>query len=96
MAVPTNSNSKKMVKQLLKSGVPAEKIVWLVSDQYKITPDVLDMPVQPTRVKDYRFKEHHQVFVGTPAVLSRLSMSVDREYLPPPLVVIVSTATLKR
>jgi hypothetical protein len=91
--VPTNSNCKKIVLQLVESGVDAKNIVWLVADQQAITKDTADLPVQPTRVKNYKFQKHHQIFVATPAVMARLHMSPDNIYLPPPLVVIVRTAT---
>jgi hypothetical protein len=79
--------------QLCESGIDARNIVWLVSDQHHIAQDTAHLPVQPTRVKDYRFQAHHQFFVGTPAVLARLNMCPDHFYMPPPLVVIVRTET---
>jgi hypothetical protein len=79
--------------QLHESGIDAKNIVWLVADQYNITQNTAHLPVQPTRVKDYKFEAHHQFFVGTPAILARLSMCRDHLIMPAPLVVIVRTET---
>lgn len=90
--IPTNVGVKKTVKKLLALGVPADNLVWLVSEQEAVRQSMEDVGIQPTRVKEYVHDSAHQVFVGTPLVLSRLCMVTENEFIPPPLIVIVRMA----
>lgn len=94
--MPTNAGVKKTVSSLLRKGVRAENLVWLISSQQDARVEAEGMVIAPTRVDLYRHQRKHQVYVGAPHVLARLFQSVDHMFILPPLIVIVRNFVLTK